>query len=196
MIHPRMKLFADEWLSGAETGKRFNGTAAYAFAGYSVPPSNAGTNASKLLRHPEVAAYIAGQMEEHSMQATEIMLRFTDIARAQVGECVVLDENDQLQLDHKKVVELSHLIKSYGVDSNGHPKIEFHDSVDALKQLTRIQGMFKDSMELGGHGGGNMRLVVEFVDPDGNRENLGPTNEVEEDAEDFSDLDAMSENAD
>jgi len=191
-IRQRHKLFADEWLTGDHTGKPFNGRAAYEFAGYHPTESNPSGNASKLLRHPLVKAYIEERLEEHSMDATEIMLRFTDIARSNIGDILELDPQGNLIVNEEAVMENKHFVKSFGYDSNGNTKIEFHDPVGALRDLARVHSMFHDSIEVGGVGGVPLSVRVEFVMPDGQQAQLGPTNEELEKPENFDDLDSQS----
>lgn len=191
-LRQRHKLFADEWLTGDATGKPFNGRAAYEFAGYVICDANPSGNASKLLRHPQVKAYIDERLQEHSMDATEIMLRFTDIARSNIGDILVMAPNGNVTVDEKALLKNKHFVKSFGYDSNGNPKIEFHDPVAALRDLARVHSMFHDSLEVGGPGGIPLSVRVEFVMPDGKQVELGPTNEVLEEPENFDTLDAES----
>tara|TARA_B100000749_G_C18399009_1_gene453845 strand:- start:479 stop:1126 length:648 start_codon:yes stop_codon:yes gene_type:complete len=192
-LRAKQKMFADEWLTGANTGKRFNGRAAYEYAGYVIPDSNNSGNASKLLRHPNVREYIQERLDEHTMDATEVLLRFTEIARSEMGDIVKRDpRTGALQVDNEAVVENSRFIKSFAFDSNGNPKIEFHDAVAALRDLARVHSMFHDSLEIGGPGGVPLTVNVNFVLPNGESAQLGPTNEQLEKKEDFSMLDADS----
>lgn len=191
-LRQKHKLFADEWLTGVNTGKPFNGRAAYEFAGYVITESNPSANASKLLRHPQVKAYIDECLQEHSMDATEIMLRFTDIARSAIGDILVLDPHGNVTVDEEALIKNKHFVKSFGYDSNGNPKIEFHDPVAALRDLARVHSMFHDSLEVGGPGGVPLSVRVEFIMPDGKQAQLGPTNEVIEEPENFEDIDAQS----
>lgn len=190
-INEKMRRFADEWLTGEHTGKAFNGVAAYKHAGYAIQDQNPSGNPSKLLRHPGVQEYIRKRLEEHAMSAQEVLFRFTEIARSQVGDVVAKDINNRLTIDPDKVLENQRFIRNFGFDSNGNPKIEFHDSLEALKQIARVLGMLKDGLEVTGTGGGPVKLQVEFVDPDGSTVNLGPTNASEENtepAEDYSEF--------
>lgn len=188
-MNPRYKIFADEWLTGEHTGKPFHATRSYEYAGYALSPSNPGANASKLLRHPDVQAYIKQRMDEHAMSATEVLLRFTSIARSEVGDVVVKDPVSQrLVIDPDAVIANKSFIKSFGFDSNGNPKIEFHDAVAALQNIARVRGMLKDGLEISGPGGGAVNMKIQFVDPKG--ETFHPAGEEEEvEVEDFSELD-------
>ena len=184
----RMKVFADEWLTGAETGKQFHGLAAYKHAGYTISESQPYANASKLLRHPEVQEYIKKRMDEFAMSAEEALLRFTAIARSEVGSVVKKGPTGALIIDSDAVLENKAFISKFGFDSNGYPKIEFHDALQALRDIARVRGMMKDGLELTGAGGAAV-LQVQFVDPAG--ETFHPAGEPTEDVidpEDFSEF--------
>ena len=190
-IHPRHRIFADEWLTGEHTGKPFNGRAAHEYAGYKVDNANPSANASKLLRHPKVAVYIRSRLDELGMSAAEVLMRFAKVARSEMGDIIVKSpDGGKLLLDVDKVLENKALISKFGYDSNGNPKIEFHDSQRALEQVARVLGMFKDGLELSGPGGVPVVMKVEFIDADGTGLDLGPEG-VQEDEEDFSDVEAQ-----
>ena len=165
-ILPRHKIFADEWLSGANTGKRFNGVAAYEYAGYTLSEANPSANPSKLLRHPKVKAYISKRLDEFTLSQEEIMLRYSELARFSAGQVLMLNEHGRLAFDHVELHRYRHFIKSFGYDSNGHLKVEFHDPVAALKEMGRIRGMFKEGIQIGGEGGA-VNFQVQFVAADG-----------------------------
>ena len=191
-MNDRMKVFADEWLTGAATGKKFNARAAAEHAGYSTAGQNPYQRGSKLLRHPEIREYIQKQLDEFSMSATEVLLRFTDLARADLGSAVKKGAHGGLVYDEEAILkELRPYIKSFTIDSNGNPKVEFHDPVQALRDIARIRGMLKDGIEVSGPGGGAVPVAmsVQFVDPDGTQSDLNkerPENAVPQ--EDFSDI--------
>lgn len=185
--NPKMKVFVDEYLTGAHTGKQFNATRAYEYAGYKLPKSNPSTHASRMLRHPKIREYIKKVVMDMTMSMEEVMMRFSDVARGNIGEIVTRDGHGNLTMDPEKVLEKKHLIKQFGFDSNGNPKVEFHDSMDALKQMARVYGMYKDQLGLTGPGGSAV-LQVKFVSPDGEHVDIGPTSEANEEQEDFSDL--------
>lgn len=193
-ILPRHRVFADEWLTGEHTGKRFNGRAAYEHAGYAFNEANPHSNPSKLLRHPKVQKYIASRLQEYTMDAQEVLIRLTEIARGNYGDILKKDPQTQrLKIDHDKVKELKHLVKSYGFDSNGNEKIEFHDPMRAIENIAKVLDMFKTQLEITGPGGGPIthRYEVQFVAPDGTGMDLGPTNELTGEEEDFSELDRL-----
>jgi len=185
-----MQLFADEWLTGAHTGKRFNGVKAYEYAGYKLDVVNPSANPSKLLRHPDVAEYIRKRMDEYAMSAEEVLLRFTAIARSEVGDVVKIGPNGHLMIDPEAVLENKEFIKSFGFDSNGNPKVEFHDALAALRDIARIKGQFKDGLELSGAGGAPVTMQVVFVDAQtGQNIEIEGQEKPEVEPEDFSEFD-------
>jgi hypothetical protein len=187
---PRMQIFADEYLSGEKSGKKFNAAAAARTAEYPVQ------YASRLLRHPEVKKYIVKRMEEYAMSSQEVIMRYTDLARAEIGDVVKLDPSGtRLVIDPQAVIANKRFIKQFGYDANGHPKVEFHDSVAALTNIARILGQFKDGLEVSGPGGGGVpvTMTVQFVNPDGSTANPQPNKPAlpvgEE--EDFTEIEEM-----
>jgi hypothetical protein len=182
----KMRLFAEEYVTGQHTGKRFNATAAAGYAGYSVHPNNPSNVAVKIKAHPLVQAYINELMDEHTMSALEVLTRFTEIARVEAGDIVDTDIHGNLRINPIKVLQNKKFIKQFGFDSNGNPKVEFHDAYQALKDIARVRGMLKDSMEVSGPGGGAVAVAmqVQFVNPDGSKAtDIGNTSE-----EDWSDV--------
>lgn len=171
VLKPKMQAFADEYLTGEHTGKPFNATAAATWCGYKSPM----TMGHKLTRHPLVKEYLAKRMEERSMNAMEVLARFTEIARATVGDVVGLDSHGRLRIDPEKVLEYKRFIKQFGFDSNGNPKVEFHDSHAALRDIAKVLGMLKEGLELSGPGGGAVPLAmtIQFVNPDGSTAHPG-----------------------
>lgn len=166
-IKPRHRMFADEWLTGAATGKQFNAVAAYEHAGYQGGGTNPSANANKLLRHAPVARYVAARLKESTLTAEEITYHLTQLARFRMGDVLELDNRQQVTINPLKVIEFKRYVKSFGYDSNGNPKIEFHNPVDAIDKLMRILGMTKEGLELTGPGGGPVTMQIQFVGPDG-----------------------------
>ena len=162
----RYRIFADEYLTGAVSGKPFNLAAAYEVAGYSVNTDNPSANAYKVKNHPHVQRYIKLRMEELHMGADELLARFTAIARNEAGDVVTVNEHGHLTIDPVQVMLKRKMIKSFSKDSNGNPKIVFHDAVDAMKEIARLLGLYKDGLDITS-GGAPMAVNVMFVNPDG-----------------------------
>ena len=159
-------IFADEYLTGEATGRRFHGPSAYVHAGYKLNKKNPTAHPSDMLAKPRVKAYISRRMMEASMGAQEVLARFTDIARSEFGEVLELNPNTQtLKINYEKVLKFRRHIKNFTYDGNGQPKLEFHDPMQALMQIARILGLNKDHTQL--TLGGTAKLEVVFKNPDG-----------------------------
>jgi len=159
----KQRLMADEYLTGKATGKPFNATAAYKYAGFLGRPVS--QLATKKLKLPQMRDYIQMRMEENSMTKMEVLQRFTKIARHTMGD--VLQKNPHtgaLELNEEAVLKNKEFIKSFSLDSNGNPKVDFQDAYDALKQLARVHGMYQDSVDITS-AGGPVKLEVQFVKP-------------------------------
>lgn len=173
-LSDKMLVFANEYLTGAVTGCRFNATKA---ALHAVGPGKTDHQYSlrgyAWLRHPEVRKYIEKRLDEYSMSAGEVLARFTDIARSEAGAILEMDPTETfLKIDPKKVIQNRRFVKSFGYDANGNPKIEFHDALGALRDIAKVRGMLKEGLEVSGPGGGAVpvKMVVEFVLPNGEKE--------------------------
>src|SRR5687767_976523 len=103
----KKRAFAEYWLIG---GGR-NGSEAARLAGYS--PHTAGQQAYRLLRDPDVQAYIAERESEMEMEADEVIRRMTDQARSTMADFIKIDTDGNPTLDLKKAQRLGklHLIK-------------------------------------------------------------------------------------
>ena len=159
--------FCHEWLTGEKTGKRFNASAAWVAAGFS---ENATHNSYKLLRHPLVKAYIQKAMATVVMSPEEVMARFTEIARSEPGVMVKLNDNNRLDISSIDVIANRRFIKGFSFDSNGNPKVEFHDPVDALKMMAKLQGMGQENLGVYGNGPNGsipVAIGIQFIGADG-----------------------------
>lgn len=190
---PKMQAFADEWLTGAVSKRQFYAVGALKAAGYATNGKNPGQMAYKLLKHPAIKEYINKHLEAIAMSSHEIMARFSDIARCEPGDILELKQGPNGQpnvvIDPLQVVINKRYIKSFTYDSNGNPKIEFHDPVAALQQMARMRGMLKDGLELSGPGGGAVpvEMTVRFVRPDGSSPtHISETPQIAPPDEDFS----------
>jgi hypothetical protein len=190
----RMKAFADEYLTGEHTGRPYDGKASAIHAGYNPHDSQPYNTAHRLLRHPAVKAYINKRLDEQSMSGNEIIARITDIARAEPGNVVKAHpaNPDRLIIDADEVLRNRRFIKHFGFDSNGNPKIEFHDAHVALRDLARVRGLLKEGLEVSGPNGGPIptSLTVHFIAPNGEALQPQPVKELPapDDDEDYSDL--------
>jgi hypothetical protein len=71
-------------------------------------------------------------------------------------------------------------------------KVEFHDPQRALENVARVLDMFKGEFGFNGSAGAPITMRVQFVSPEGEIEEHGPTSEHQDAIEDFSELDEMT----
>lgn len=157
----RLRAFVIEYCTGEVSGKKYNATQAATVAGYADPH----IQASRIKRREDVTAAIDWLLKQVAMRPEEIVARLTDMAAADLGEIVDTPDHGAIQYNRAALRKYKHLIKSFKLDSNGNPVIEFHDPHAALKDLMRAYGMNKEGLELSGPGGGAIpvSLNVNFV---------------------------------
>lgn len=149
----KKKIFCDEYLID------LNGTRAYKIAYQNIKNDNtAAAAASRLMKEPEVAAYIKKRMQDRQKR-TEITqdwvleelrkiasVNGTDFARIVIKDGypdVELIATDELSEEKKAAIAYIKQGK-YGIN------IESYDKVKALELLGRHLGMFKDRVEVSG----------------------------------------------
>lgn len=149
----KKKIFCDEYLVD------LNGTRAYKIAYPNIKNDNtAAAAASRLMKEPEVAAYIEKRMQDRQKR-TEITqdwvleelrkiasVNGTDFARVIIKDGypdVELIPTDELSEEKRSAISAIKQGK-YGIS------IESYDKVKALELLGRHLGMFKDRVEVSG----------------------------------------------
>jgi len=147
----KRKVFIEEYL------KCWNGAEAARRAGYKFPRRQA----SYLLTIPDINAEIEHRIEELTMEADEVLLRLSEIARGEYAKYVLPDG----KIDIAQMVEdgKAHLITKIRDTQHGR-HIEFCDMQAALVQIGKHHKLFTDSLELSGG-----PLVVKYtgnVDPE------------------------------
>ena len=165
----QMRRFAEDYATGCYSGKRFNKSASALAAGYSEGPNTG----YRLYGRPDVRRAIDQVLDTVSLSTREIEARLIEMATAEIGEMVTLSPVTQQPIyDWSKIEKYKHLIKEFSFDSNGNPKIVFHDAHAALKDLIRVRGMAKEGVELSGPGGSAVpvQISVNFVSPHLRRE--------------------------
>ena len=174
-LNERERLFVEEYVTGAATGKRFHAAYAATHAGYTV--DNYGY---KLKKRPRIQAYIAKVLEAHSLGAMEVFAEISEIAKGHGGAILTKDSvSGRLMLDVDGVMRNKHLVESFEIDSNGNPKIKYVNRFHALQQLARMLGMNQDSVHHLHSGGINVN--ISFHDPNG--EIVAPDTETIQDAQ-------------
>lgn len=149
----KKRIFCDEYLID------LNGTRAYKIAYPNIKNDNtAAAAASRLIKEPEVAAYIEKRMQDRQKR-TEITqdwvlqelrkiasVNGTDFARIVLkGGCPYVELVPTEELSEDKRAAIASIKQGkYGIN------IESYDKVKALELLGRHLGMFKDKVEVSG----------------------------------------------
>lgn len=170
--------FACRWLQRHVTGESEAACYLAAFPNAS-DYKGASVNACKLRALPEVQEFFAAMREDGVLKSTvatleEIQEQLTAIARADITEIIpwenVVDEETGAVYPLPKIKNLSELpveqrrmIKSITWTKQG-PKIEMHDAAKAQDMLIRMQGGYKDRVELSG-GVVNATVELDTSDP-------------------------------
>lgn len=150
VLLPQQQLFCEEYL------KDFNGTQAAIRAGYSE--RSAYSQASRLLSHDEVQAYISHRIEEHKMGADEVLNRLADIARGDLGDFLIISKGEQTSIsligEDGKLNPKTRLIKKLTTRTDRLDvevsTIELHDPLAALKLLGTHHKLFTKQIEHSG----------------------------------------------
>lgn len=162
-LNPYQLEFARRWLERHLSG---DSEAACYLAAYpnATDYKGASVNAGRILKLPKVQEFVEAMQETGTLRSTvatleEIQEQLTAIARADITEIVpwenVVDDDgsvyplpkiknlSELPVEHRR------MIKSITWTKQG-PKIELHDAAKAQDMLIRMQGGYKDKLELSG----------------------------------------------
>ena len=155
----------------------FNGTQAAIRAGYSE--RSARQIASRLLTNDDIKAEVKARIDEIGMKADEVVLRLSDMGRADIKDFMDI-EAMSFHINLKKAEELglTHLIKKVkqrttitlkkdgDEEENHYIEFELHDAQSALDKLGRVHRLFIDRKEVTGKDGGPL-VVVHWDDDEG-----------------------------
>lgn len=155
-----------EWVNAYM--RTWNATAASRAVGYKHPKP-AGHN---LLKNPVIQEEIKRRMSATEMEVGEVLYRFAEQARANIGDFLEQDEDTgKIQINWQAVKERGHLIKAVRHTKLG-PTIELHDAQKALELIGRSLGMFVDKVDLKNTQTGD--ITVRFVANDGRDDQVVP----------------------
>lgn len=177
-LNPSQLEFVSRWLQRHVTG---DSESACYLAAYpnTTDYKGASVSASRTLRLPKVQEFIAAMREDGVLKSTvatleEIQEQLTEVIRADITDIVpwetIEDPETGASYPVPKIKNLSdlpahhrRLIKSITWTKQG-PKIEMHDAVKAQDMLIRMQGGYKDRVELSG-GVVNASVELDASDP-------------------------------
>jgi len=151
----------------------FNGVRAARKAGYKGSYSTLCVTAHDNLSNPKIRAEIDRRFKNAAMSADEVIMRLTDIARADYGDITDKDGNVDVKLAKKR--GLSHLIREQEftekyIPQEGHDdimirtaKVKLHDPLRALELVGRFHSLFTDKQDITS-GGEKITLAVVKMD--------------------------------
>lgn len=155
-LSPRHRLFVDHYC------ELLDGSKAARAAGFKGNPNVISTTAHRLLNTPHIAEAIKARLSTSAMTEGEALGRIAEMARADIGEFVDI-ENNKLVIDWGKAREKSHLIKSIRNTRHGL-HIEMHDSQAALDKILKVHGKYIQRLEHTGGDGEPLILRVKGFD--------------------------------
>ena len=131
-------------------------------AGYT---GDSDTIGPRLLGNVGVRARIKQRLSELEMQSDEVLNRLGQMARANIGDFVIVDEAGSVTgLNADTVREFGYLIKRLEVDPD-KIKIELYDGQAALVQIGKHLQLFTERVDLTS-GGKPLQIVKIGIDPD------------------------------
>lgn len=137
----------------------FNAAAAARRAGYSE--KTAKQIGHIVLHKPHIAEAIQERLDELAMTADEALVRLAAWGRAEDIESIItIDEDGNWDLDLRRAKEEGklYLIKRLSYDRRGNPRVEVYDAMEAVKQIARTHGLFRDTVV--GPDGGPIEVMV------------------------------------
>jgi phage terminase small subunit len=122
----------------------WNASEAARQAGYKGRADSVG---SQLLGNIEIAAEIARRIEDEGVKKSEVFLRLTEQARADIGDFLSIGPDGLAYIDLTKSPGKVHLIKRYQKGRNG-ATIEMYDAQRALELLGKALGVLRENVHV------------------------------------------------
>lgn len=100
----------------------------------------------RIRQRPKIRAAIDQYFAFQEMPATEVIARLSQQARAEYADYIT--EAGAVDLAAMKRDRKLHLVKGIKFDRNGRMMIEFYDAHQALVDVARYHGLFKDNLNI------------------------------------------------
>lgn len=147
---------------------KFNTTRAAKIAGYKGNGVTLAAVGYENLRKPQISEEIKVRLQARAMTSNELLMRWGDQARLDVGD--YYNEDGKFDLEHFKQDGYSHLIKSIKPGKDG-PIVGFIDKVKSQELIARSFGMLVDKSEVIEIDGGSLTDFEEWKKEQDNRNN-------------------------
>jgi len=132
----------------------FNGVEAYRHVyGKDMNYDSARVGSSNLLHKPNIRKAIDKELEAHHLSTNEALDILASHAKTDMAKYI--DEDGNLSIEKLKEAGMGHLIKEVEtieqVSDKGSftkKKVKLHDPQNAINMILRVQGKFKDTLDL------------------------------------------------
>ena len=157
-MNARRRKFAHEYVKNG-----FNGVQAVFAAGYNQDYDSACVEASRLLRNAKVRSVVEKHLEKSEMDASEVIERLSDIARADIAD--VLEPDGSFNIAEAQKRGKSKLIKSLKFDKDTGKVIglETYSAHEGQRDLGKIHKLFVDRVETEDKTKSPAQALVEMV---------------------------------
>lgn len=114
------------------------------------------TQGPRLLLDVGIQAEIQQRLDELKMSADEVLIRLSEMGRADISEFI----NNYGGIDWGKVRDKGYLVKKVRHNKGKNSEIELHDAQSALALIGKHHGLFVERQEITGKDGADLRLVI------------------------------------
>lgn len=166
----KQRIFIESYLSNG-----FNATEAARSAGYQGSDNVLAVTGYSNLRNPKISSEVSKRMNEHCASANEVLDVLTkqmrgslvDVIRA-TGDIELADKLQAAGVD--KLLKKHKIRRSIRTTRDGDTvedvthEFEIHDPQAAAVHIGKHHKLFTDKHEIGGIGGGPLKIEVEFVE--------------------------------
>lgn len=125
----------------------FNGAKAAIAAGYAA--ASARQTASRLLTNADIEAEISRLLADQVMSRDQALAAMSDMARADIDDFISMRGTfPYIDLEKARSLGKTHLIKKVKVRGDGGMEIELYDRQQAVREIGKHHGLWKDGVEI------------------------------------------------
>lgn len=166
----KQRVFINAYLTNG-----FNATEAARIAGYKGNNVTLAAVGYENLRKPQIASEIAQRINEHCASANEVLDVLTKQMRGSLADVIGIAGDPELA-DELKKAGVDKLLKKHKIrrtirtTKDGETiedvthEFEIHDPQAAAVHIGKHHKLFTEKHEVGGIGGGQLQIEVEFID--------------------------------
>lgn len=158
----------------------FNATEAYLKTNRTKKRTTAQVEANRVLTYPKIREIISRRMQDKAIAANEALARLGAIARGDIGDFLEITDAGTVEISLKlaKRYGLTHLIKRVKQNKRTEKNkegetvhyvettLELYSAQDAIRDILKVHGLFKESIDLNVSGTVGVLKVGENIDAD------------------------------